>query len=76
MFWGNLIGIGLCLLQKYFGLINLNPEVYYLSQVPIELDIWHFILLNLGTLIICLMALIIPSFVITKINPVRAIRFD
>lgn len=76
MFWGNLIGIGLCLIQKYFGLIALNPEVYYLSQVPIEFDIWHFILLNLGTLIICLMALIIPSFVITKINPVRAIRFD
>jgi lipoprotein-releasing system permease protein len=76
MFWGNLIGLSLCLIQKYTGVISLNPEVYYLSQVPIELDVWHFVGLNLGTIVICLSALVLPSFVITRINPVKAIRFD
>jgi len=76
MFWGNLIGIGFCIIQKYTGIISLNPEVYYLSQVPIELSFLHVIFLNLGTLFICLLALIIPSYIITKINPVKAIRFD
>ena len=76
MIYGNIIGIALCLIQKYTGLISLNAEVYYLSQVPIELDFWNVLFLNLGTLVICLSALIIPSFVITKVNPVKAIRFD
>ncbi len=76
MILGNLIGISLCFIQKYTGIISLNPEVYYLSQVPIELDLWHILLLNLGTITICVSALIVPSFVITKVNPVKAIRFD
>lgn len=76
MFWGNLIGLGFCLLQNYTGVVSLNPEVYYLSQVPIKLDIWQILLLNFGTLVVCLIALIIPSYVITRINPVKAIRFD
>lgn len=76
MFWGNLIGLCLCFLQKYTGLISLNPEVYYLSQVPIEVDVWSWLGLNVGTIIICLSALILPSYVITRINPVKAIRFD
>jgi lipoprotein-releasing system permease protein len=76
MFWGNLIGVGFCLLQKYTGIVSLNPEVYYLSQVPIELNIWHLLFLNIGTLLVCVVALIIPSYVITRINPVKAIRFD
>jgi lipoprotein-releasing system permease protein len=76
MFWGNIIGITFCLCQKYTGVISLNPEVYYLSQVPIEIDVWHILFLNVGTLLVCVFALIIPSFVITRINPVKAIRFD
>ncbi|PHR22010.1 MAG: hypothetical protein COA38_18570 [Fluviicola sp.] len=76
MLWGNLIGLGICLSQKYFGLIPLDSEVYYLSQVPIEINIWHWALLNIGTLFVCLSALIIPSMVITRINPVKAIKFN
>lgn len=76
MFWGNLIGITICLAQQYFTLIPLNPEVYYLNAVPIELNIWYLILLNIGTLVLCTAALIIPSYVITKISPVKAIRFQ
>ena len=76
MFWGNIIGVGLCFLQKYFGIFKLNPEVYYLSQVPIELTFSHWLILNLGTLLVCVLALIIPSIVITRIDPVKAIKFD
>ena len=76
MLWGNLIGLGICLAQKYFGLLPLDPEVYYLSQVPIEINVWHWILLNVGTLVVCLSALIIPSMVIARINPVKAIKFN
>lgn len=76
MLWGNLIGLAICLAQAYFGLIPLDPEVYYLSQVPIEINVWHWILLNIGTLIVCLSALIIPSMVIARIDPVKAIKFN
>jgi lipoprotein-releasing system permease protein len=76
MLWGNIIGLGICLGQQYFGFIPLDPEVYYLSQVPIEINVWHWILLNVGTLVVCLSALIIPSMVIARINPVKAIKFN
>ncbi len=76
MLWGNLIGLAICLIQKYTGILALNPEVYYLSQVPIEINIWHWFLLNIGTLVVCLSALVIPSMVIARINPVKAIKFN
>ena len=75
MIWGNIIGVGLCLLQQHFGIIRLNPDVYYLSQVPIQLNFSHWLLLNIATLVICISALIIPSIVIARISPVKAIRF-
>lgn len=76
MFWGNVIGLGLCAIQYFFGIIKLNPEVYYLHQVPVEISIWSWVLLNVGTLIVCLTALIIPSIVISRISPIKAIRFN
>ncbi len=76
LFWGNLIGIGLLLIQKYFGFITLNPETYYVNQVPIYLNLNYIILINLGTLILCLIMLIIPSYIVSKISPVKAIKFD
>lgn len=76
MLWGNIIGIGLCYLQLHFTLIPLNPEIYYLNAVPIELNFLHILLLNIGTLILCIAALIVPSWVVTKISPIKAIKFD
>ncbi|MGM0479279.1 MAG: ABC transporter permease [Bacteroidota bacterium] len=76
MIIGNVIGIGLCLIQEYFTVIPLNPEVYYLDAVPIELNFWFILFLNLGTLIVCTAALIVPSYVITKISPIKALKFD
>lgn len=76
LFWGNLIGIGLCLLQQEFELIKLDPATYYVSAVSIDLNLVHILLLNLGTVIICIACLVLPSFLITRISPVKAIRFD
>ena len=76
LLWGNIIGIGLLLIQKYFGVISLNPETYYVNQAPVFLSWTHIILINLGTLILCLAMLIIPSFIVSKISPVKAIKFD
>lgn len=76
LFWGNLIGIGLLALQKYFKLIPLDPRTYYVTEVPIYLS-WDYILLvNTGTLILCMLMLLIPSIIISKISPVKAIKFD
>lgn len=73
---GNIVGIGLCLLQLQFGFLKLPEESYYVSEVPIQLNLYSIIILNIGTLIICFLMLILPSYVITKISPVKAIRFD
>lgn len=76
LFWGNLIGIGLILIQQYFGVIELNPENYYVSVAPVDLNWFYILVLNCGTILICLLVLLIPSYIITKISPVKAIRFD
>ena len=76
LFWGNIIGIGLALIQFYFKPIRLDEATYYISVVPIHLKPLHLILLNLGALIICWLTLIIPSHLITKITPIKAIRFE
>ncbi len=76
LFWGNLIGVSLCLIQKYFGIFKLNPETYYVSTVPISINIWHIIALNIGTLLLSLLILVGPSYLITRISPAKSIRFD
>jgi len=76
LLWGNVIAIVLCLVQQQFGIITLPQESYYVSTVPINLNIFHLLLLNAGTLLVCMVILIIPSFIISKISPVKAIRFS
>ena len=76
LFWGNLIGISLLLIQQYFGIIKLNPENYYVNQAPVYLNWGYVLLLNLLTVTVCFLVLLIPSYIITKISPVKAIRFD
>lgn len=73
---GNILGIGLALIQMVWAPVKLNQESYYLPVVPVELNIWHIIFLNLGTLVACVLALLLPSYLITRISPVRAIRID
>ena len=76
LFWGNLIGIGLLLLQKYGKFFPLNPDTYYVNEAPVYLSWDYILILNLGTFLLCLLMLLIPSFIISKISPVKAIRFE
>ena len=76
MLWGNVIGISICLLQYWFEIIPLDPANYYVDTVPINLNISHLILLNIGSLIATVSMLLIPSYLITKITPAKAIKFD
>lgn len=73
---GNVIGIGLCLIQKFTNLISLSPESYYLSAVPIELNIWHILALNAGTMILWVLMMLLPTMLINNIRPSKSIRFE
>ncbi len=76
LFWGNLVGLSLLLIQKATEIIPLDPKVYYLDTVPISLNVSNILLINLFTIITCMIVLIIPSYLVSKINPVKAIKFD
>lgn len=76
LLWGNLFAILICLLQMQFGILKLDPASYYVNTVPVNLNVTHLLMINGGTLVICLLVLIIPTFIITRISPVKAIRFD
>ncbi|NJX16464.1 ABC transporter permease [Tamlana crocina] len=76
LFWGNLIGLGLLFAQKYFKLFPLDPSVYYVTEAPVYINFGYILALNIGTLVLCLLMLLVPSYIITKISPVKAIRFQ
>ena len=77
LFWGNLIGISLLFIQQLFEILKFpDPEQYYVSVIPVHIGLDYIILLNVGTFIACLLMLMIPSIIITKISPVKAIRFE
>lgn len=76
LIWGNIIALVLCFIQKFFGIIKLDPASYYVREVPINLDVWNILLINFGTIAVCVFVLIIPTYVVTRITPVRAIRFS
>lgn len=76
LFWGNLIGIGLAVIQLKTGLVTLDPSSYYIKTVPVNLDAIHIVLLNAGTMIAIIFMLLVPSNLISRITPVKAIRYD
>lgn len=73
---GNIAGISLCLLQKKFHLVALDETTYYLSSIPINFNLLHLLILNAGTFLLCFIMLIIPSYIITYITPVKAMKFS
>jgi lipoprotein-releasing system permease protein len=75
IFWGNLIGLLLCFLQDKFRFITLDEQNYYLEYAPVEVNFGTILLLNVGTLLVVLLFLIVPSYLVTRISPIRAIRF-
>ena len=76
LLWGNLIGLFICLAQKHLEIISLDPSSYYLDTVPINLNLLHILLLNLGTMAITFMFLLLPSMIIARISPEKSIRFN
>ncbi|MDR3652800.1 MAG: ABC transporter permease [Paludibacter sp.] len=76
MLWGNIIGLSLCAIQYFTGIIPLDPEAYYVATVPITFNWLYILLLNVGTLIASLLMMIGPSYLITKITPAKIIRYE
>lgn len=73
---GNAVGIGFALLQKYLGVVKLNPATYYVSTVPIELNVPALLLINVLTLAVSVFVLIAPSYLISHIHPARSMRYE
>lgn len=76
LLWGNIAGIALCLAQQQWGIMKLPQESYFVSVVPVNLSLIHLAIINTGTLIVCMMMLVLPSYVISRISPIKAIRFN
>ena len=77
LLWGNLLGIIVLLIQHYTGVVKFpNPENYYLRTIPVYLHWGYIVLLNIGTLLLCLLMLLAPSYIVSRISPVKAIKFE
>ena len=76
LFWGNLIGLGICATQYFTGIIKLNEANYYLSVAPVYFNVTAIILINVGTLVICTIIMLLPTRLISRISPMKAIRFE
>ena len=76
MLWGNILGIGIVLLQQHTGLVTLDPQVYYVSQAPMELHLPFILLLNVATLLVCVFVLIAPSYLVSHIHPAKSMRYE
>lgn len=76
MIWGNIIGISLCLVQYYFKIAKLDSETYYVDSVAIEMNWLYILLLNAGTFITCSLMLFLPTLILTKITPIKTLKFD
>lgn len=76
MIWGNIIALAICIIQKMFGIIKLDPATYYVTEMPIYLNPLYIILINIGALAISLIMMIGPSYLIARISPARSIKFE
>lgn len=76
MIWGNIVGVGIVLLQKYTGFVHLDPTNYYVSTAPMEVNIPIFFLVNVATLIVSIFVLIAPSYLISHIHPAKSMRYE
>ena len=76
LLWGNILGIGIVLLQQYTGIVTLDPQTYYVSKAPMELNIPLIVLLNVVTLMTSLLVLVGPSYLVSRIHPARSMRYE
>jgi lipoprotein-releasing system permease protein len=73
---GNVIGLGLIAIQHYFEPLKLDPDSYYVSVAPVSINLLHILSLNVGTFVVCMLALILPTYLVSTISPVKAMRFE
>ena len=76
LFMGNVIALALLFIQKLTGIVALDPESYYLARVPVYFPVWGIVLVNVITLVVCVLVLIVPTHVVSRIHPARSIRFE
>lgn len=76
LLWGNMIALALVALQYFTGIVKLDPATYYVSSVPVEVNVLFVVLLNIGTLLISLLVLIGPSFLISHIHPAKTMTYE
>ena len=76
LFMGNVIALALLFIQKLTGIVALDPESYYLARVPVYFPVWGIVLVNVITLVVCVLVLIVPTHVVSRIQPARSIRFE
>ena len=76
MLWGNIVGLGLVLVEYFFHIIPMNPDFYYTDYAPVSLNLWLVAALNLGVLAVSILIMIVPSHIITKISPAKSIKFE
>jgi lipoprotein-releasing system permease protein len=74
LMWGNLIGIGLCAFQIFTGIVRLDPEVYYVDKVPIDLNFWYILLLNIGVFLTSYLAMSLPVRVISRMQAAESLK--
>ena len=76
MIIGNILGIGICLIQYYTGIVKLDPTIYYVAEAPVEINIPLFLLVNIATLLVSVLILIVPSFLASNIRPAQSMRYE
>ena len=76
LLWGNILGIGIVVLQMTTGIVHLDPQTYYVSEAPMELNLLLVLLINIATLLICVLVLILPSYLVSVIHPARSMRYE
>ncbi|MDU1889899.1 MAG: ABC transporter permease [Dysgonomonas sp.] len=76
MLWGNVIALVILYVQKYFGIFKLDAETYYVSEVPVDINLFYVLLINIGTLLLSMLVMVGPSYLIAKISPAKSIRFE
>ena len=76
LLFGNLVALSFSIAQKYFNLIKLDENIYFMSYVPIKIEFLSLLSINIGTIVICYLILVIPSIVISKISPAKSIKFE
>jgi lipoprotein-releasing system permease protein len=76
LLWGNIIAITVCLVQKSTGVLRLNPDTYYLTAIPVEINVSHILIINFGVFAASLLFLLMPSMIIAGISPAKTIKFE